>query len=547
MSYTLDTIHLPIEPLFILYTLQQAGYQAFIVGGAVRDIVLTQDEAGFSEIKSDFDFTTNATPDELLILFADSFCENDFGTVSIARKHLLEHISIHTASSIDVENDNNDTQLPNTDSTKVIDILQATKLHPSLQSQPAVSLSQEINPLKKELYEITPYRSAEKYGTDYRKPSHFEWGETLSEDLTRRDFTMNALAIAVDPGFLAEYFSTAPTYISPTLQLISIPRTSYTIIDEHEGLEHISGKVIHTVGDSNQRFNEDALRMLRAIRFAVQLNMAISDDSFLAIKQQSGLIKHISWERIRDEFLKVITSPFPKDGIELLDQTGLLHHILPELLTAKDVEQGGHHTTDVWTHSLDALEECASVDPVIRLATLLHDIGKPETCALQNNTITFYNHEIIGAHMAKDIARRLNLSKKDIDRVFLLVRHHMFYYQPDNTDAAIRRFMRKVGLENIDDMLILREADRLGSGARRTSWRLEEMKQRMIAQLHQPFSISDLAIDGSDIMTTFHIPPGKIIGTVLQDLFEKVMDNPELNTQEKLLSLAKDLIVRSES
>jgi len=160
--------------------------------------------------------------------------------------------------------------------------------------------------------------------------------------------------------------------------------------------------------------------------------------------------------------------------------------------------QGGHHNTDVWTHSLDALKECPNPDPIVRLATLLHDIAKPQTFEIRDNKITFYNHEIVGSRITDKIAKRLKFSKIDRRRLFTLVRHHMFYYQPQNSDAAIRRFMRKVSLENIDDILDLREGDRLGSGARKTSWRLEEMKQRMIEQLNQPMEVTDLAINGHD-------------------------------------------------
>ncbi|MDQ5951699.1 MAG: hypothetical protein QG639_980, partial [Patescibacteria group bacterium] len=209
----------------------------------------------------------------------------------------------------------------------------------------------------------------------------------------------------------------------------------------------------------------------------------------------------------------------------------------------KGVNQGGHHTTDVWTHLLDALETCPSSDPIVRLATLLHDIDKPATFASnESGEITFYNHEVVGARTAKQIAERLRLSKRDIERIFILVRYHMFYYQPEHTDAAIRRFMRKVGLENVNDMLDLREADRLGSGAKKTSWRLEEMKQRMIEQLNQPFDVTDLAVDGTDLMNELHIPAGPVIGKVLHSLLEEVLENPELNTKEILIQKAKQII-----
>ncbi|PJC42517.1 MAG: hypothetical protein CO040_04165 [Candidatus Pacebacteria bacterium CG_4_9_14_0_2_um_filter_36_8] len=220
----------------------------------------------------------------------------------------------------------------------------------------------------------------------------------------------------------------------------------------------------------------------------------------------------------------------------------MLEYILPEILEMKNVEQSGHHTTDVWVHSLDALESCPSADPLVRFATLIHDIGKPRTFAKTENGITFYNHEIIGSRMASKIAQRFKLSKKDSERFFILVRQHMFHYQPHNTDAAIRRFMRKVGLENIDDILDLREGDRLGSGAKKTSWRLEEMKQRMVEQLNQPMEVKDLAINGNDLMTELNLKPSKQLGEILNSLFEEVLENPELNSKDILLKKAKELI-----
>ncbi|MBU0579269.1 HDIG domain-containing protein, partial [Patescibacteria group bacterium] len=240
--------------------------------------------------------------------------------------------------------------------------------------------------------------------------------------------------------------------------------------------------------------------------------------------------------------LKILASQYPAEGINLLDESGLLQYILPEILQGKKVEQGGHHTTDVWTHSIDALKECPSSDPIVRLATLLHDVAKPQTFEIRDNKITFYNHEIVGSRMADKIAKRFKLSNAKRKHLFTLVRFHMFYYQTYHTNSAIRRFMRKVGLENVDDILDLREADRLGSGARKTSWRLEEMKARMIGQLNQPMEVTDLAINGNDLMKEFILKPGAWIGEILGKLLEKVLDEPELNQKEKLIQLSKELI-----
>lgn len=522
------TLTLPIESLYILSLLQKNGFEAYIVGGAVRDTLLASFENKPHESikKFDFDFTTSAKPEEIQHLFPEHYYENMYGTVGVAKEHLLTQMG---------RQDSQPTETKTETEQKTIDLSQATKVHSSLQS----ATLQESKPVeKKDVFEITTYRYDGIY-TDHRRPEQVTWGSTISDDLQRRDFTINALAIQISQEYLQTIdFTTAPAFI-PVLN------NNFTLIDQHNGLADLQDNLIQTVGDPDTRFAEDALRMLRALRFSVQLNMQIEPETFAAIIKNAQLLEHVSYERIRDEFLKMLSSDFPKQAIELLDETNLLSFVLPELLDAKGVNQGGHHTTDVWTHSLDALEACPSTDPIVRLATLLHDIAKPATYKLINGQPTFYNHEIIGSRMAKKIAIRLRLSKKEIERIFLLVRFHMFYYQPENTDASIRRFMRKVGLENINDILDLREADRLGSGARKTSWRLEEMKQRMVEQLNQPFAVTDLAINGHDLMDTLGLSPGPQIGAILTSLFEEVLDTPELNTREILLKKAQQLIEKN--
>lgn len=522
-------LKLPIEVIYILSALTKAGYEAYIVGGAVRDILLHKDN------NTDYDFTTNATPEQIQTVFPENYYENNFGTVGVAKKHLWEQMGLLT---VEHEKSNEDQPLSK---NKVIDLKKASKIHISLRNNSSKENAsiQEKNE-KKDIFEITTFRFDGEY-TNFRKPEKVTWGETLEDDLSRRDFTINALAISLDKNYLAD-FNITNSVDTKKDSSITVSSDVYKIHDLFTGIQDLDANLIRTVGDSDKRFKEDALRMLRAIRFSVQLNMQIEEATFESIKQNHELIKYISFERIRDELLKMLKSHYPKEAIELLDETGLLKFIMPELQEGKGVMQAGHHTTDVWTHSLDALDTCPSADPVVRLSTLIHDIAKPRTHKLINGLPTFYNHEIIGARIARDIAKRLRLSKKDIDRVFLLVRHHMFYYQPENTDSSIRRFMRKVGLENINDILDLREGDRLGSGARETSWRLEEMKQRMLEQINQPFSITDMDIDGNDLMTHFGLKPSRKIGEILKALFEKVMENPELNKKELLLKEAEQLL-----
>jgi len=517
---------LPFESLLLLHTLQNAGYEAYIVGGAVRDAL-----SNSLSQKTDYDFTTNATPEQLQAVFTESFYENTFGTVSITRENVWKLIGLELLTP---PTDETSTQTE----AKAIDLLSATKIHQSLKPKNAVELQDQLVQGNED-YEITTYRSEGRY-TDHRRPDQVQWGKSLAEDLSRRDFTINAMAISVHKPYLETFFG-RPLSDTQKSSLIELSEDAYQIIDPYNGRQDLLDGTLRPVGEPATRFEEDALRMLRAVRFSVQLNVSLTDETFAAMSGLADQIQYVSWERIRDEFLKMLASDYPAEAIELLDDTGLLHYILPEVREGKGIEQGGHHTTDVWTHSLEALEHCPSQDPIVRFATLLHDVGKPRTLRYVDEDPTFYNHEIVGAKMAKKIAERFRLSKKEIERVYTLVRHHMFYYQPHNTDASIRRFMRKVGLENINDILDLREGDRLGSGARKTSWRLEEMKQRMIEQLHQPFSVTDLAIDGTDIMETLDIPPGRIIGKLLHDLFEEVMDDPEKNTAEYLLKRVQEL------
>ena len=527
-------IKVAIEPLFILHKLQKSGYEAYIVGGAVRDTLVDARENKLAaSLKSnvynlrasDYDFTTSATPEEIQKIFPEHFYENNFGTVGVTKTHLHEQMGLATINQITKESKEKKKE-------KTIDLSTATKIHQSLnKTDGQIDDGQKT---EEEVYEITTFRSDGEY-KDHRRPKDVSWGETLASDLSRRDFTINAMAIKISEEFLKSLD------FKEYSKLFDIDSKNFEIIDLHNGVIDLQSEIIKTVGNPGKRFNEDALRLLRAIRFSVQLNMQIDDQTYEAIIKNANLIKHISWERIRDEFLKMLKSDYPKEAIEILDKTGLLKIILPELLEGKLVMQGGHHISDVWNHNLDALAECPSKDPIVKLATLLHDIAKPHTLKIINNKPTFYNHEVIGSRIAKNIAKRLKLSKNEVERVFILVRFHMFHYQPQNSDSSIRRFMRKVGLENINDILDLREADRLGSGARKTSWRLEEMKQRMIDQLHQPFSINDLAIDGNNLMSELDLTPGPKIGEILNTLFEKVLDDPNLNNKTDLINLAKTL------
>lgn len=413
----------------------------------------------------DWDLTTNATPEQMLQLFPDGFYDNAFGTVGIP-------LVVHD---------------------------------------------------EKVVVEVTTFRTEGNY-TNRRHPGDVSWGKTIEEDLERRDFTMNAIALQ----FTKE-------------------QTELVLIDPYQGKSDINQKLVRAVGYPHIRFQEDALRLLRAVRFATELSFTIDPATWAAIQQNHTLIKDISAERVRDELLRICGSEHAYDGIVLLKEAELLQHILPELMEGIGVSQvrpGRHHQSDVFTHNILSLKFCPSSDPVVKFAALLHDIGKPRVMGKdEDGYVVFYNHEVVGATIARDIAQRLRLSKKQRDKVVNLIRWHMFTVDEHITDAAIRRFIRRVGIENVKDMMDLRIGDRLGGGTQTAeSWRLKLFKDRVEKEL-QPaaFNVNDLAIDGNDIMQELNMKPSKKIGELLQKLFEDVDEDHARNTKEYLLQKLHEL------
>lgn len=439
-------------------TIHDAGFSVYLVGGCVRNILMGIDV-------TDWDLTTNATPDQIQTLFPDSYYENTYGTVKVP---------------FDSE--------------------------------------------KKQFIEITTFRKESNY-SDGRHPESVEWGNTIEDDLSRRDFTCNAIAIDISSGTF----------------------NSELLVDPYDGQSDIKQKIIRAVGDPQERFAEDALRLMRAIRFATQLAFTIEENTWNAIVQTHALIEKVSWERIRDELLKILSSQTPDTGITLLDDAKLLAYILPELIKGKGVSQerpGRHHVNDVYTHNLLALHHTPSTDPIVRLATLLHDVGKPDVAqADENGLVIFHNHEVVGAKIVHAIAERLRLSKKQKEKIVTLVRWHMFSVDETVTEHAVRKFLRRVGVENVSDMIDLRIGDRLGSGTQTAeSWRLIRFKDMIEKELNPPFSVNDLAIDGTDIMKELNIKPGPQVGTLLHQLFDEVDADLSLNTKEYLIKRIHELV-----
>jgi len=396
-------------------------------------------------VVKDWDLTTNLPPEEILKLFPkNSFYNNLFGTVGI------------------VVND--------------------------------------------EVFEVTTFRSEEGYA-DSRHPDKIIWGKTLEEDVKRRDFTINSLAMRVDGK----------------------------IFDFHNGQTDLKNNLIRTVGNPDLRFGEDALRMIRAIRLAAQLKFQIEEKTFESIVKNSKLINRIAFERIRDELFKILVTDHPGDGMIVLKNSGILELIMPEILAGVGMVQRGHHIYDVWKHSLEALNNCSSKNPITRLAALLHDVGKPVVMKKVGDSNTFHNHEVVGSRIALNIGKRLKLSKEELQQLFILTRWHMFTVSEMQTDSAVRRFIKNVTVPYLDEMIALRRGDRLGSGAKETSWRWELFKKRLIEVQTQPFSVKDLKVDGKDVMEILKIKPSRKVGEVLDALFAEVEKDVKLNVREILL------------
>ena len=366
--------------------------------------------------------------------------------------------------------------------------------------------------------EITTFRSDGNY-SDGRHPDRVEYTASIEDDLPRRDLTINAMAYNVLDGAL---------------------------IDMFDGMKDIKNKIIRSVGNPYERFTEDGLRIMRAIRFATKLNFNIEKETFDAICRSTGMLASIAYERIREEFNGILISDNPFRGIELLRKTGILALIMPELMQGFGVSQNKFHKYDVYYHILHTIQaveplETEELTLLVRLAALFHDIAKPmvQKKVSKQEEPVYYNHEVVGANVAKKIMKRLKYSNAEIDFVALLVRQHMFYYQDEWTDGAVRRFMRAVGVENIKPLLKLREADRLGSGNRKDkeSKAIPKLLARIdkIIKEENAITVKDLKINGNDLMKEFNLKPGPIIGKILNYLLDLILDEPNLNDKEKLI------------
>jgi tRNA nucleotidyltransferase (CCA-adding enzyme) len=456
----MDNQHIAIPPFVtqVTETLMQKGYEAYLVGGCVRDMLMGRNP-------HDWDVATNAHPEQIETSFQDlkTVYENTFGTVTV----------------INIPKESKEREVPRETSIEQV--------------------------------QVTTYRSEGKY-SDTRHPDTVTYETKLEKDLERRDFTMNAIAFDPSKGHF---------------------------IDPYNGQKDIKDKLIKCVLYPDIRFEEDALRMLRAIRFSTVLNFAVAHETLASIIAKAGLIEHVSFERIRDEFIKMMESPNPAIGITLLEKTGLLPHIIPELMEGIGCEQKGAHIYDVYQHLLHALQHAADkgLPLEIRLAALFHDIGKPATRRYDRNKdkYTFFGHEVVGARMTKKILERLKFSRETIDLVTTLVRNHMFFSDTEKiTLSAVRRIIKNVDPEHIWELMQVRECDRVGMKKAEAPYRLRKYHAMIEEALRDPISVNQLAIDGTYLMQTLKMRPGPRMGWLLHALLEEVLDDPALNTVEKL-------------
>ncbi|MEN9390338.1 MAG: hypothetical protein RLZZ283_438 [Candidatus Parcubacteria bacterium] len=439
---------IPAEVLVVAETLERAGYEAYLIGGCVRDILI-------GRTPKDWDVTTNAHPEQIQAVFPDSFYENDFGTVGV---------------KIETED-------------------------------PALKV-----------IEVTPYRAEGEY-KDARRPESVQFGVSLSDDLKRRDFTVNAIAYR--------------------------PHTDEWV-DEHEGREDMKEKRLRAVGDPDKRFKEDALRMMRAVRLSAELGFVIEANTANAIYNDSANLANISKERIRDELIRILETKEPMTAIVTMQKLGLLKHVAPDLERGIGVDQNQAHSFDVFEHLMRTMQHAADKDWIfaIRLAGLFHDVSKPETrrWSEEKKDWTFHGHEVVGAKVTKRALQDLKFPTEVIDKVVKLVRWHMFFSDPDQiTLSAVRRIITNVGPENIQDLLKLRICDRIGTGRpKEQPFRLRKYMAMVDEAMRDPITVGMLKVDGNDVMKMLGERGGPRVGWILHALLEEVLDDPQKNTKEYL-------------
>ena len=399
----------------------------------------------------DWDITTNATPEQIISLFPHTYYNNDFGTVGVV-------------------------------------------------------VGEEM------IIEVTPFRGEGAY-SDNRHPDSVTWVKDIQEDLARRDFTCNAIALNI---------------------------TDMSFIDPYNGISDIKDKMLRCVRNADDRFSEDALRMMRLVRFSAQLEFTIDPVTHESAKKNAFKLKNIAIERVQDEFKKLLMTKAPMSGLIVAHVTGILQYFLPELENGIGISQNQAHSFDVWEHNLRTLQHAADKgwDLNLRLSALFHDISKPETrrYSEEKKDYTFYGHDVVGGRVTRVIMNRMKFPKDQIDKVSLMVRWHMFFSDTEQISlSAVRRLIVNVGKDNIWDLMNLRICDRVGTGRpKEEPYRFRKYQSMIEQALVDPISLKQLKIDGARIMTVTQETPGPKIGFILNALFQEVLEDPEKNTAQYL-------------
>jgi len=460
---------IPPEVVRVTEGLEKAGFEAWVVGGCVRDLLL-------GRTPKDWDVTTNATPEEVQAAFPHTYYTNEFGTVGVVNDPPAG------GQAID-------------ESLKVI--------------------------------EVTPYRLEGKY-SDARRPDSVQFSRHIEDDLKRRDFTINALAYSPTKGHL--------------------PAGKAGLLDLYGGIKDMDARLVRAVGDPKERFEEDALRIMRAVRLCAELDFALEPRTRAAMRDSAAQLGKISKERIRDEFVRILLSPNIKKALILSHELGILQYIAPELQEGIGIAQNQAHSFDVFEHNLRTAQHAADKDWgfIIRLAGLFHDVGKPKARRWSDDKKdwTFHGHEVVGTRMAKKILENLKFPRETIDKATSLVRWHMFFSDPAVvTLSAVRRIVANVGKEHIWDLVNLRICDRIGTGRpKEQPFRLRKYQAMIEQAMRDPISVGMLAIDGRKVMALGE-KPGPRIGWTLHALLEEVLEDPAKNTAEYLEGRTGELLL----
>jgi len=463
--------NIPKEIQVIVETLIKNKFQAYLVGGCVRDLLI-------GRAVNDWDIATDAKPEEIQKIFSDSVYENKFGTVAVKIEGTRE---------------------------------------------------QELGT---RIVEVTTFRLEGKY-TDKRHPDEVKFAKTIEEDLGRRDFTVNAMALVI-VGHPEVKPKDPKRFFVPLRET----QNDEAIIDPYGGQADLKKKIIRAVGNPEERFQEDALRLMRAVRFSAQLGFRIEEKTEAAIKKHAGLLEFIAKERVRDEMIKIVMSQGAVSGLEKLRELGLMKLVMPEVEEGVGVGQNKHHIYMVYEHNLKSFEYAVKQNFAldVRIASLLHDVGKPRVKQGEGPDCTFYSHQVVGERMVLNMLDRLRFPRDMVEKVALLVREHMFVYDPETvTLSGVRRLVRRAGPENMDDLLKLREADRIGSGVPKAQpYRLRYLKAMIEKVQKDPIHPKMLKIKGDAVMEILKIEPGPKVGKVLAILLDEVLEEPELNSGEIL-------------